>query len=366
MNISPATITSTLQKSAKWLLLSSTIILLSVNFGLIGKATGLESCANQEVIAHRGSFDRYNTENTMRAYRKAVAEGANVIESDMRLTKDGQWVMMHDKTIRRTTNKRGYVKNLSLARIKSARTNDGVLGGVPTLDETLAYMATQPSVKLLFEIKPPSSELSNAQLQALLAKFTRAGVMDRTTFESFDSAMLTRLHTLNPAIKSLYLVNTAVDPATVLANGSTSVGIKKTIITQAMVNTMRAAGIKVNIWTVLTDAEWQTSVTLGVDGIITDIPSKVEQLCQTAVRAAAPTAPPTTPVLPQETQMTAPVQTAPTDTSEQPTETTPPVTPTPEVPVTEAPAPTPVNPSTPTAPAQTPDPTPVPVPVVNN
>ena len=70
------------------------------------------------VFAHRGYSGKY-PENTMLAFREAEKVGADGIELDVQLTKDGQIVIIHDETLNRTTNGKGYVKDYTLAELKS-------------------------------------------------------------------------------------------------------------------------------------------------------------------------------------------------------------------------------------------------------
>ena len=65
--------------------------------------------------AHRGFCSRY-PENTMLAFEKALAEGVDGIENDVQLTKDGEIVILHDESIDRTTDGKGWVKDLTLAQ----------------------------------------------------------------------------------------------------------------------------------------------------------------------------------------------------------------------------------------------------------
>ena len=66
------------------------------------------------VIAHRGASG-HAPENTMAAFRRAVAQGATFIETDLQLSRDAHFVAVHDGTVKRTTNGRGSVHDLTLA-----------------------------------------------------------------------------------------------------------------------------------------------------------------------------------------------------------------------------------------------------------
>jgi glycerophosphoryl diester phosphodiesterase len=101
-------------------------------------------------IAHRGGIVAGYPENTLAAFREAIAHGAEVIEIDLRGTKDGAVVVMHDDTVDRTTNGRGAVADLTLAQVRALDAGGGER--VPTYEEVLQLVAGT-GVKLLLDIK---------------------------------------------------------------------------------------------------------------------------------------------------------------------------------------------------------------------
>lgn len=106
------------------------------------------------IVAHRGG-QLGETENSLAALREAARRGIEVIEFDVRTTRDGQLVIIHDETVDRTTNRRGRVATLSLAELRSIRIN-GNGEPIPTLVEALdAAKARQ--VRLLLDVKSGTS-----------------------------------------------------------------------------------------------------------------------------------------------------------------------------------------------------------------
>lgn len=99
------------------------------------------------VIAHRGASGQY-PENTLLAFAKALEQGADAIELDVRVTADGVPVVLHDPTLERTTTGAGAVSRLSLTEVRRADAGTGER--VPTLAEVLDGFPTAP---LLVEIK---------------------------------------------------------------------------------------------------------------------------------------------------------------------------------------------------------------------
>ena len=106
------------------------------------------------VVAHRGLRDGV-PENTLAAFRDALAGGVAIIELDLRLTKDGHLVVIHDETLDRTTNCSGRVASLTLAGIKQCNAGEPSHGGerVPTFAELLALVRDRPA-QLLADVKP--------------------------------------------------------------------------------------------------------------------------------------------------------------------------------------------------------------------
>ena len=92
------------------------------------------------VAAHRG--DSYNYyENTMTAFKKAVEAGADMIETDVHLTRDGYLVLIHDDRVDRTTNGRGRVDEMTLAELKELNAGDtSAYEEIPTLEELLVFV----------------------------------------------------------------------------------------------------------------------------------------------------------------------------------------------------------------------------------
>ncbi len=94
------------------------IVLITLFYGC---GAGRVVLPQQGICAHRGE-NQTNPENTISAFREAVSLGAHMIEFDVRMTKDGHLVIMHDKTVDRTTNGKGLVGELTLKQIKELDT----------------------------------------------------------------------------------------------------------------------------------------------------------------------------------------------------------------------------------------------------
>jgi glycerophosphoryl diester phosphodiesterase len=102
------------------------------------------------VVAHRGLAEGV-AENTLAAFRQSIQQGVRIIELDLRVTSDGRLVVMHDKTVDRTTDGNGRIDELTLAQIRSLKA--GPNGEqVPTFTEVLALVEGTP-VRILADVK---------------------------------------------------------------------------------------------------------------------------------------------------------------------------------------------------------------------
>lgn len=105
------------------------------------------------IVAHRGLAAGV-PENTLAAFRQSIDRGVTTIETDLRLTKDGHLVVIHDETLDRTTNCAGRVSAIELARIKACDAGSGER--VPMLAEVLELVGDKP-VRLLADVKDPAA-----------------------------------------------------------------------------------------------------------------------------------------------------------------------------------------------------------------
>ncbi len=151
-----------------------------------------------EIIAHRGAHRGQSgsvPENTMAAFRNAVDLGADWLELDVQMTKDGELVVIHDETVDRTTNGTGRVADLTLAEIRTLDAGQGQQ--VPTFKEVLRF-AREAGVPILPEAKSP--HLYPGLEEKMVEQVVEAGYVDRTVIQCFDGATLERIRAINPDI----------------------------------------------------------------------------------------------------------------------------------------------------------------------
>jgi glycerophosphoryl diester phosphodiesterase len=149
------------------------------------------------ITAHRGQ-DGHHTENTIPSYRGAVAEGADALETDLRLTKDDHMVMMHDPKVDRTTNGTGRVDAKTLKQIRKLRTNDG--GFVPTLAQVTARRLG--GATLILEIKTNNAGWDKSSVRRLAALRHRHHYFRRTVAYSLSKPDLALVRRWAPRLET--------------------------------------------------------------------------------------------------------------------------------------------------------------------
>ncbi|TDC58513.1 glycerophosphodiester phosphodiesterase [Micromonospora sp. KC207] len=250
------------------------------------------------VFAHRGSSADL-PEHTLAAYLRALDEGADGLECDVRLTRDGHLVCVHDRRLDRTSNGTGLVSVRTLAELEALDFGSWHPGCVPpdadeppdeshtrllTLERLLdAVLAAGRPVRLLIETKHPSRYGGHVErrLVALLRRYglaePRADAPVRVTVMSFSPLAVRRVHDLAPGLPTVLLLE--VLPRWLrlgrLPFGTriAGPGVELVRARPRLVPALRAAGHQVYVWTVNEPAELDLVLDAGVDGIITDRPA---------------------------------------------------------------------------------------------
>lgn len=244
------------------------------------------------VIAHRGGAALW-PENTLEAFRRAVALGVDALEMDVQATADDVLVVVHDDTVDRTTDGTGAVREWTIAALRrldagyrwtddAGRTfpHRGRGVTIPTLDEVLAAF---PATSLVVEIKPAASRMAAAVCRAISA----AGAERRVLVASFEAAALERFRAACPdvatsasadeagryvTLSALRFVSPAPPPVAALQLPERWRGLP--VLTPHLVRAAHADGLQVHAWTINETADMRRLLDLGVDGLITDRPDR--------------------------------------------------------------------------------------------
>jgi glycerophosphoryl diester phosphodiesterase len=222
------------------------------------------------VWGHRGA-SALAPENTMLAFERAHADGADGIELDVRLDRDGGVVVFHDDTLDRLCGRPGKIEALSIAQRKELR-----VGGepVPTLAEVLHAFR---DLEINVEIKAPRPLRMAPLVAATVKVIADSNSADRILVSSFDPLVLVQLHQLAPDVSGAFLFGDQQN--LVMRRGwvGSLVGAsvfhpRHVLCTEATVGAWHAGGIPINTWTVDDPAELRRLDALGVDGVFANDP----------------------------------------------------------------------------------------------
>ena len=217
-------------------------------------------------IGHRGAAGHV-LENTLGSIEKAIELEVDFVEIDLRLTRDGHVVVLHDATVDRTTNGHGRIKDLTLAQLQRITTKDGQ--HVPTLEQVLKL--TDGRVGLMLELKirglaKPVTEIVE-----------RSGFSNPVIYASFNHDELARIRQILPRAKIMPLFDKApIRLKALVANlYPTHIGVRFDRMGKRLVDTVHAAEIKIFAYNVNDWAAIQSLKAVGVDGLISDFPKKM-------------------------------------------------------------------------------------------
>jgi glycerophosphoryl diester phosphodiesterase len=247
-----------------------------------------------QVIAHRGASEDA-PEHSLAAYRKAIADGADALECDVRLTADGHLVCVHDRRVDRTSNGRGAVASLELAELAeldfgSWKTPSGAAESpdsadshttVLTLERLLRLVADAGRpVGLAIETKHPSRWAGRVE-ERLLALLARHPVPGEVRIMSFSARSLHRIRLAAPRLPTVYLMQFLLPRhrSGRLPDGCGIAGPSIRILRRDPHYVSRAhqAGQQVHVWTVDEAADVELCARLGVDAVITNRPRTVRE-----------------------------------------------------------------------------------------
>ena len=248
------------------------------------------------VIAHRGGRN-LGPENTLYTFKRAVELGTDVLEMDLQTTSDGALVILHDRKVDRTTNGKGAVDSFTLSDLKKLDAgfrwspdnsgsyplrNKGVT--IPTLTEVFKAF---PDTRINIEIK--SSQVNT--IQNFCRTIRDHGMSEKVMVACFDSGKLGEFRSLCPEVATstgaseaamFYWLQwahleSAYSPSAQALQIPEVYGQYR-IATRRFLDAAHARNMRVHVWTVNDIESMQQLIDLGVDGIMTDYPERLEKI----------------------------------------------------------------------------------------
>lgn len=234
------------------------------------------------VWAHRGASG-YAPENTLAAFQKAVDLGADGVELDIQLTKDDQIVVIHDETIDRTSDGKGWVKDYTLEELRAFSYNR-------TKPEY--KHADIPTMREVFELLKPTGLFINIEIKTgvvfyekieekILALTKEMGMEDRVCYSSFNHYTVTRIHALKPdaEVGFLYADGPIDMPSYGVKHGVNALHpALYNLQYDGFVKECKEKGLKLNVWTVNERPYMEMCCQYGVDAIITNYPDIAKEV----------------------------------------------------------------------------------------
>jgi glycerophosphoryl diester phosphodiesterase len=254
------------------------------------------------LAAHRGGAALW-PENSLLAFREALALGVDLLELDVHLSADGVPVVVHDASLERTTEGTGAVGERPAAELTRLRLRgpDGAITGerLPTLDDVLALVAPTragllvevkgpvPGVNVLYERDGDEVRIEPGPdypglVDKTVAALHKARVLERSNLMGFSPDVARRARELAPDVATTFLVAAPhvalveARPADAIAwarrVGATDVGMQHVLVDAAVMAAARRDGLRVGVWTVNEEPEMRRVIALGVDVLTSDRP----------------------------------------------------------------------------------------------
>jgi len=239
-----------------------------------------------KIIAHRGA-SAYAPENTLPAFAKALEMGSDGLELDVHMSKDGHLVVIHDERVDRTSNGKGFIKDLTLSELKALD-----FGGwfapeftatpIPTLEEVMELIKDWKGM-LNIEIK--SGPILYPGIEEKLIRLIKSyRYEDQVIFSSFNHYSLLQIKALDPGMKIGLLYGAAlVEPWRYAQQlGAEALHPLYHSVIPELVQGCKANAVALHPWTIDDEASIERMCRLGVEGIITnkpDVAIRVRNAC---------------------------------------------------------------------------------------
>lgn len=238
------------------------------------------------IIAHRG-VSQVKPENTLLALEMAIDSNCDGIEFDVQLTKDNIPVIIHDETIDRTSNGKGYVSNYTLEQLK--KYNFGINFNyqgvtIPTLNEFLQLTIQKKYSKLLnIEIKNDILHYPNIE-EKILDLVLKYNLQDQVLFSSFNHQSMFRMRKLSETVNiALLYEDTSPNLNELIKINAYSAHFNVKMASKELLESLNQKNIKSFFYTVNDPVEIKRLLDMGVDGIFSDNPQIASNIVTTDI-----------------------------------------------------------------------------------
>lgn len=216
-------------------------------------------------IAHRGA-SAYEPENTLRSFKRAIEMKADMIEFDVRLSRDGHLVIVHDERVDRTTNGDGMVKEKTLSELRKLDAGKGER--VPTLEEVINF--ARGKTGFVIELKEPGTE------GGVISLVKEDGLIGDVFIVSFHRDLIKRVKDLEPRIRTGLILYSSPDLIRLAKDClADAVAPFHDFVVKDLVQEVHDSNLILITWTVDSREEAEKLKDMGVDGIVTNKPDVI-------------------------------------------------------------------------------------------
>ncbi len=226
-------------------------------------------------IAHRGASASY-PENTLKSIEEAIHMGADMIEIDLKISKDGYVMVFHDETVDRLTNGQGYIRDMTVREPKSL--NVGNSEKIPTIEEAIEVVSEKAG--LMLDISDDSALGGH---EKSVVKIIHQYRMDDNVLFCGAHVPLRVIKTLNPSLRTAPTFREALSE-----NLLEAVAMKASVfnvyypsLAPLFVKEAHEHKLKVTAWVVDNCSDMHELIRMGVDGLITNYPDILRKILQT-------------------------------------------------------------------------------------
>ena len=227
------------------------------------------------IYGHRGARGEA-PENTLASFQTCLAAGVQRCELDLHLSKDGQLMVIHDTTLKRTTGRRGKVRHYTAAQLQQMDARHNTVAWptpcpIPTLEQLFAQCSFS---HWQLEVKEASKRRAAEIVYAIEQLSARYQLQDKVVITSSSRTVLRAAHHLAPHLaRGLVAEYAWLDPIKTAQRYDCSVLVLKyTLATQKRMARAQQVGLHVSVWTVNEPALMRRLAANGADSLITDFP----------------------------------------------------------------------------------------------
>ncbi len=233
---------------------------------------GFEINDHVTITAHRGS-SLVAPENTLASMNQAIADGADYLELDVRLSGDGRIVVSHDDNLSRLTGVDCRISDMTLAEIEQVDVGsyfgDAFVGErIPTFQQILDN--ARGRIGLYVELKPAPGTAEELT-RKVIAQLNAADMTDRAVLASLSPEVIERVKTIDDDIRTTLFLQFVL-PGALNTTDADIIGLRHTQATPSLLRTIHDTGREVAVWTVNGIGDMSRYIDMGVDNIITDRP----------------------------------------------------------------------------------------------